>query len=766
MTLNLSPQSGQTPLSVTFSLNLGSTTAKSIEWNFGDGTPPDTSNTLTTTHIYQKSGSFTGTVDVISNDYTSESQVFYVNVAPSSSNSNQTNTNQNSTTTTTPQMTVTTDQTSYNQGDAIHISGSVNPVESNTAIAVLVRDPLSNLVSEAQPSLSSSGSFSVTLKANGPLWKQAGTYTVIALYDKVANTTTTFSFSGGNGQIIANTPVTSDTFQINAAGQTYSVPYTIKEGTVKSMDVYADKLTLEITIAATSDGSITVDLPRTLMDAKINGTDDNLIVMVSGTPVQFTETKDTNSRALSIPFHSSDTLIDIVGTMIAGSSVTSTPPPTPQPVSVTVSTDRSSYSMGDTIMISGKVQPVIAGTIVSISVFDSYHDGGGVAQLFPASDGSFTKSFISTGYLWKTSGTWTVKVQYGRPEIEATTTFYFNAGNVIPPQPYTQKSSQDGSTVITLKTGPLTSGQPFSISLIFTDPNGNPIKHQNYAVSITQNGNSVLENATAHTHTGFDSQTTSDLSSSNPVDIRVMLNGLGLPGTDPSTWTGPKGDVLNFINIGGNGTQLTQQPTPTPTQQPHAVPQTPPTIPTTILNATTQDLASINDARNNQTIAAEINVVNQTVQTTSINSNVSVQTNNTSPDSLSISVSAPSQTTPKVIVVNIAATTIDIANLKDLGVMYDGASIPPASNIDSILHAKSTDSPSFAIVITQSGAQILILIPHFSTHTITITNMSKVIPAVPEFGSLAGMIIVISIITVVIISGKSRSRFYKNDLMK
>jgi predicted secreted protein with PEFG-CTERM motif len=26
----------------------------------------------------------------------------------------------------------------------------------------------------------------------------------------------------------------------------------------------------------------------------------------------------------------------------------------------------------------------------------------------------------------------------------------------------------------------------------------------------------------------------------------VTLNGIGLPGTDPSTWTGPKGDMLTF----------------------------------------------------------------------------------------------------------------------------------------------------------------------------------------------------------------------------
>ncbi|HEV2193936.1 MAG TPA: PEFG-CTERM sorting domain-containing protein, partial [Nitrosopumilaceae archaeon] len=145
---------------------------------------------------------------------------------------------------------------------------------------------------------------------------------------------TTFRYSGGNGQIIANTPVISDTFQINAGGQTYSVPYIIKGGSVKSMDIYADKLMLEITIAATSDGSLTVDLSRTLMDAKVQANltadqkmtgvqinqnaqpDDKFIVMASGAPVQFTETKDSNTRNLSIPFHASDTKIDIIGTQI------------------------------------------------------------------------------------------------------------------------------------------------------------------------------------------------------------------------------------------------------------------------------------------------------------------------------------------------------------------------------------------------------------------------------------------------------------------
>jgi predicted secreted protein with PEFG-CTERM motif len=345
--LTVSPTSGQTPLTVNFNLHLvGTTTSKSVNWHFGDGTPDDTGNKLTTTHVYQKSGNFTGTVEVQDTNFQREFKTFSVNVGVASTTAPTTINNQ----TTAHQilessqygtalgatlpMTVVTDQKSYNQGDTVIIKGTIRDIQNKTGIVVIVRDSLKNIVSIGQPLLSSTGIFTVPLKANGPLWKQAGNYTVIAQYGKYQNATTTFQYSGGNGQIIENTPVTSGTFQINAGGQTYNVPYTIKGGAVKSMDIYADKLTLEITIAATSDGSLTVDLPRTLMDAKVQANltadqkmtgvqinpntqpDDKFIVMVSGNPVQFTETKDINTRNLSIPFHASDTKIDIIGTQI------------------------------------------------------------------------------------------------------------------------------------------------------------------------------------------------------------------------------------------------------------------------------------------------------------------------------------------------------------------------------------------------------------------------------------------------------------------
>jgi predicted secreted protein with PEFG-CTERM motif len=111
-----------------------------------------------------------------------------------------------------------------------------------------------------------------------------------------------------------------------------------------------------------------------------------------------------------------------------------------------------------------------------------------------------------------------------------------------------QAMSGDGSEMVTIDATPAapTNGQPLTISLNFTDSSGNNIKHQNYAITVTQDGNTVLSNTTGHTHTGLDTQTTTALTSADPVDIKVTLNGVGLPGTDPSTWTGPKGDMVSF----------------------------------------------------------------------------------------------------------------------------------------------------------------------------------------------------------------------------
>jgi len=173
-------------------------------------------------------------------------------------------------------------------------------------------------------------------------------------------------------------------------------------------------------------------------------------------------------------------------------------------------------------------------------------------------------------------------------------------------------------------------------------------------------------------------------------------------------------------------------------------------------HATEQDISDIAEAKTNETIAAQVDIGAGNVSEKSIDNNVAVNVGNITNGAVSMTVSASSQSGPKVILINLNSTTIDVGNVQYLHIMYDGQPIAPAASVAELLHPVSSDQPHFAILITQSGAQILISIPHFSTHTITITNMSKAIPAVPEFGSLTGMIIIMSIIGVIVISTRFR----------
>ena len=104
----------------------------------------------------------------------------------------------------------------------------------------------------------------------------------------------------------------------------------------------------------------------------------------------------------------------------------------------------------------------------------------------------------------------------------------------------------DGSVKVSITTASPTIGQSMLVQLNFKNSNGNPIQHENYNIIAMQDGNTVLSNATGHTYTGQDTLATSVLTSSDPVVIQVTLNGIGLLGTDPTSWTGAKDARITF----------------------------------------------------------------------------------------------------------------------------------------------------------------------------------------------------------------------------
>lgn len=93
--------------------------------------------------------------------------------------------------------------------------------------------------------------------------------------------------------------------------------------------------------------------------------------------------------------------------------------------SVTVSTDKSSYNMGDTIVISGAVKSPVAGTPVTILILDPNNLLLQAERISVSPNDSFQTTITIAPSNWKLSGTYLVSTQYGSSNIKAQTTFYF-----------------------------------------------------------------------------------------------------------------------------------------------------------------------------------------------------------------------------------------------------------------------------------------------------------------------------------------------------
>jgi hypothetical protein len=98
--------------------------------------------------------------------------------------------------------------------------------------------------------------------------------------------------------------------------KTFGVRYTINGGTIKYMTIDPQSLTLIVTVDSTNDGSITLQIPRSLMDSKTNsGQDDSFISLIDGAKVK-PQGHGSNSpfRTITLPFREGDSKISIVGT--------------------------------------------------------------------------------------------------------------------------------------------------------------------------------------------------------------------------------------------------------------------------------------------------------------------------------------------------------------------------------------------------------------------------------------------------------------------
>jgi len=126
--------------------------------------------------------------------------------------------------------------------------------------------------------------------------------------------------------ISANALISGDWETVSLPGTDFKIEYKISGGQLLSITPDVDENSLIIKFSTTSDGELTITLPRALIDAVLeNGGDDDFFVLVDGEDVDFwnidfDETKTSSDRTLTIAFLDGSEEIEIIGTFVGSSS--------------------------------------------------------------------------------------------------------------------------------------------------------------------------------------------------------------------------------------------------------------------------------------------------------------------------------------------------------------------------------------------------------------------------------------------------------------
>ena len=213
---------------------------------------------------------------------------------------------------------VTTDKSSYSEGEAILVTGEVRDLYSGTPVSVIIKAPNGNLVSIAQVTVGADKKFSSEATAGGSLMKTEGSYTITVQYG-TPNRSATTSFEFGGSTETPTTEVPSSTVTdttVSVQGSSDLIGYEITGGKLVGITPDVEANSLIISIDATSDGSLTLTIPRSVLDATMNGGDDDFFVLIDGEEVDFDETTTSTDRTLTIAFPEGAEEIEIIGTFV------------------------------------------------------------------------------------------------------------------------------------------------------------------------------------------------------------------------------------------------------------------------------------------------------------------------------------------------------------------------------------------------------------------------------------------------------------------
>ena len=228
-------------------------------------------------------------------------------------------------------ITVTTDKSSYSEDEIISISGEIKYLALGDQLTILITSPNGNIAEIDQVTVGPDKKFNTEITPNGAYWKIPGTYTVLVTQDENNQTTISFEFVGITSvpekmqdstiedstienSVIPDSIITETTIAVHDS--TDLIFYEITNGKLKNVVPNMDDISLHVYIEAMDDGSITLTIPRSVLDASINEGDDEFFVLVDGEEVDFEEITTFMDRTLTIDFLAGTEQIEIIGTFV------------------------------------------------------------------------------------------------------------------------------------------------------------------------------------------------------------------------------------------------------------------------------------------------------------------------------------------------------------------------------------------------------------------------------------------------------------------
>jgi len=182
-------------------------------------------------------------------------------------------------------------------------------------------DTAAHTVTSGSPTDGPDGNFDSSLFMAGTTFShtfdKAGTYPYFCMVHPWMKGSVMISAAASAG---TQSPTSSNTMSsaksMKVSGTELMIGYEMTTGKVISVSPDTDASSLIVGISASDAGTITLELPRSVIDAKIGNMDDDLFVLIDGEEVSFEESLTKTSRELMVSFPEGAEEIEIIGTFV------------------------------------------------------------------------------------------------------------------------------------------------------------------------------------------------------------------------------------------------------------------------------------------------------------------------------------------------------------------------------------------------------------------------------------------------------------------